>query len=273
VSAASRNNVKVLGKGTRPIMFSHGCGCDQHMWRFVVPAFENDYRIILFDHVGAGNSDHSAVDRLKYQTLDGYAQDVLEICEELELTKITFVGHSVSSMIGVLASIRQPERFANLVLVAPSPRYVSDSQYFGGFERREIDGLLEMLDANYLGWASTMAPAIMGNSDRPELGEELQSSFCRTDPQIAKFFARVTFLSDNRRDLHKVRARTVILQCSQDVIAPISVGEFVHREIPGSELVSMKATGHCPNLSAPDETTSIIRDFLDRGIASVRVDS
>jgi sigma-B regulation protein RsbQ len=185
MSAVNRNNVKVLGKGTRPIMFSHGFGCDQNMWRFVAPAFKDDYKVILFDHVGAGNSDLTAFDRLKYRTLDGYAQDVLEICAELNLSELTFVGHSVSSMIGVLASIRQPERFANLVLVGPSPRYINDSSYFGGFDRPDIDGLLEMLDANYLGWASTMAPAIMGNSDRPELAEELQGSFCRTDPQIA----------------------------------------------------------------------------------------
>jgi sigma-B regulation protein RsbQ len=264
VSAIKRNNVKVLGRGTRPIMFSHGFGCDQNMWRFVVPAFENDYKVVLFDHVGAGNSDLTAFDRGKYQTLEGYAQDVLEICNELDLTDVSFVGHSVSSMIGILAAIQQPARFANLVLVGPSPRYINDESYVGGFERHEIDGLLDMLDVNYLGWASTMAPVIMGNSDRPELAEELQSSFCRTDPQIAKFFARVTFLSDNREDLNKVQTRTLVLQCSEDIIAPLSVGEFVHHAISDSKLVIMRATGHCPNLSAPGETTAAIHEFLRR---------
>ena len=234
------------------------------MWRFVAPAFENDYKIVLFDHVGAGNSDLTAFDKGKYQTLDGYAQDALDICDELDLRGVTFVGHSVSAMIGVLASIRQPKRFSNLVLVGPSPRYINDESYVGGFERHEIDGLLEMLDANYLGWASTMAPVIMGNSERPELAEELQASFCRADPQIAKFFARVTFLSDNRKDLNRVGTRTLVLQCSEDIIAPLSVGKFVHREISDSELVIMRATGHCPNLSAPAETIAAIRNFLDR---------
>jgi len=264
MSATKRNNVKVSGKGTRPIMFSHGFGCDQNMWRFVVPAFENDYKVVLFDHVGAGDSDLTAFDRSKYQTLEGYAQDVLEICDELDLAEVSFVGHSVSSVIGILASIQQPARFANLVLVGPSPRYINDESYVGGFERHEIDGLLDMLDANYLGWASTMAPVIMGNSHRPELAEELQSSLCRTDPQIAKFFARVTFLSDNREDLNKVQTRTLVLQCSEDIIAPLSVGEFVHNQIRDSKLVIMRATGHCPNLSAPGETAAVIRDFLSR---------
>lgn len=264
MSVVRRNHVKVSGRGTRPILFSHGYGCDQNMWRFVAPEFEDGYKVVLFDHVGAGGSDLAAFDREKYKTLEGYATDVLEICEELDLRDVTFVGHSVSSMIGILAAIREPERFANLVLVGPSPRYINDASYIGGFERGEIDGLLEMLDANYLGWASTMAPAIMGNSERPELGEELRDSFCRTDPKIAKFFARVTFLSDNRNDLSKVRTRTLVLQCSEDVIAPLSVGEFVHQHIAGSEFALLRATGHCPNLSAPGETVASIRDFLRR---------
>lgn len=275
MSAITRNNVKVLGQGIRPIMFSHGFGCDQNMWRFVAPAFEQEYRVILFDHVGAGNSDLRAFERPKYRSLNGYADDVLEICDELGLHDVTFVGHSVSSMIGALAALRRPELFANLVMIGPSPRYINDASYTGGFERREIDGLLETLDSNYLGWASAMAPAIMGNSDRPELAAELQNSFCRTDPQIAKFFARVTFLSDNRSDLKQLRTPTLVLQCSEDVIAPRSVGEFVHREIPGSELVILRATGHCPNLSAPEETTAAIRDFLRRSpaVASTRAAS
>ena len=252
-------------------MFSHGYGCDQNMWRYVAPAFERDYKVVLFDHVGAGNSDATAFDRRKYQTLSGYSDDVLEICHELDLRKVTFVGHSVSSMIGVLAVIREPERFENLVMVGPSPRYINDALYVGGFERNEIDGLLDTLDQNYLGWASAMAPAIMGNSDRPELAAELENSFCRTNPQIAKFFARVTFLSDNRSDLSKVRTRTLVLQCSEDVIAPLSVGEFVHQQIPESELVIMKATGHCPNLSAPEETVGEIKRFLASAPVSAKV--
>lgn len=271
MSVLLRNNVKVCGQGSKAIMFSHGYGCDQNMWRYVAPAFERDYKVVLFDHVGAGNSDATAFDRRKYQTLSGYSDDVLEICHELNLRKVTFVGHSVSSMIGVLAAIREPERFENLVMVGPSPRYINDSVYVGGFERSEIDGLLDTLDQNYLGWASAMAPAIMGNSDRPELAAELENSFCRTNPQIAKFFARVTFLSDNRSDLSKVRTRTLVLQCSEDVIAPLSVGEFVHQQISESELVIMKATGHCPNLSAPEETVREIKRFLASAPVSARV--
>jgi len=270
MSALARNNVKVSGLGHRPMIFAHGFGCDQNMWRYVTPAFEDEYKVIVFDHVGAGRSDLSSFERHKYQSLRGYASDILEICHELDLHDVTFVGHSVSAMIGVLAAIAEPDRFSNLVLVGPSPRYINDGDYIGGFDRAEIDGLLETLDANYLGWASTMAPVIMGNAQRPELASELQNSFCRTDPQIAKFFARVTFLSDNRSDLQKVQTRTLILQCSEDVIAPLTVGDFVHRNIRGSELVIMNATGHCPNLSAPEETIAAIRGFLRHSPAAAK---
>jgi sigma-B regulation protein RsbQ len=263
MSAVRRNNVKLSGRTTgQAILFAHGFGCDQNMWRFVAPAFTNDYQVVLFDHVGAGGSDLAAYDRNKYSSLQGYANDVLEICRELELEKAVFVGHSVSAMIGVLAAIQEPGRFDALALVGPSPRYIDDEDYTGGFSREDIDGLLESLDSNYLGWSSAMAPRIMGNPDRPALGEELTNSFCRTDPEIAKHFARVTFLSDNRADLPKVRARALILQCSEDAIAPRPVGEYVHRQIPGSRLVLLGATGHCPNLSAPEETTAAIRAFL-----------
>jgi sigma-B regulation protein RsbQ len=232
------------------------------MWRFVSPAFEDDYRVVLFDHVGAGQSDSSAYSRGKYESLQGYATDVLEICRELKITRAVYVGHSVSAMIGVLAALQEPDRFEKLVLVGPSPRYIDDEGYTGGFSREDIDGLLESLDSNYLGWSSAMAPVIMGNPDRPELGTELTNSFCRTNPQIAKHFARVTFLSDNRADLPKLKARSLILQCQEDAIAPQSVGEYVHRQLPDSELVLMKATGHCPNLSAPQETVAAIQGFL-----------
>jgi sigma-B regulation protein RsbQ len=257
-----RNNVRVVGRGTLPIVFAHGFGCDQNMWRFVVPAFEDAYRVVLFDHVGAGQSDLTAYDRKKYATLDGYASDVLEICRNLQLGDVIFVGHSVSAMIGVLAANREPDRFKALILIGPSPRYIDDTGYVGGFSRQDIEGLLSSLDSNYLGWSSAMAPVIMGNADRPELGEELTNSFCRTDPEIAAHFARVTFLSDNRRDLASVRTPTLILQCSDDVIAPYVVGGYVHHHVPGSRLVVMAATGHCPNLSAPEETIGAIKDFI-----------
>jgi sigma-B regulation protein RsbQ len=257
-----RNNIHVSGAGSQPIVFAHGFGCDQNMWRFVVPAFEDAYKVVLFDLVGAGRSDISAYDRRKYATLDGYATDVLEICRELELSDVVFVGHSVSAMVGVLAAGRDPSLFASLILVGPSPRYINDSEYLGGFSRQDIDGLLEALESNYLGWSSTMAPVIVGNADRPELAGELTNSFCRTDPEIAAHFAQVTFLSDNRDDLAKVRTPTLILQCSDDVIAPTAVGEYVHRRVAGSRLVNMMATGHCPNLSAPGETIAAIKAFL-----------
>jgi sigma-B regulation protein RsbQ len=261
-SSLRRNNVRVSGRGERPMIFAHGFGCDQNMWRFVAPAFEESHRIVLFDHVGAGQSELSAYDRSKYETLNGYAADVLEICRDLQLEDVIFVGHSVSAMIGVLAAAEQPDLFGALVLVGPSPRYVNDRDYVGGFSRQDIEGLLEALDSNYLGWASSMAPVIVANPDRPELGAELTNSFCRTDPEIASHFARVTFLSDNRADLERVTTPALILQCSDDVIAPYAVGEFVHNRMAGSRLVVMRATGHCPNLSAPAETIGAIKAFL-----------
>jgi sigma-B regulation protein RsbQ len=263
VGVQARNNVSVGGAARgRPMMFAHGFGCDQNMWRHVAPAFADDYRIVLFDHVGAGGSDLRAYDRTKYASLDGYAADVLEICRELELRDVIFVGHSVSAMIGVLAAAREPERFAKLILVGPSPRYIDDDGYQGGFTRTDIEGLLDALDSNFLGWSQIYAPAIMGRPDRPDLSEELTNSFCRTDPEIARQFARVTFLSDNRADLRRVTTPSLVLQCSDDIIAPRSVGEFVHEQLPGSELVHLQAKGHCPNLSAPEETVAAIKRFL-----------
>jgi sigma-B regulation protein RsbQ len=263
VDVVTRNNVQVSGPvGAQPLLFAHGFGCDQNMWRLVAPAFEDRYRVVLFDHVGAGRSDLTAYDPQKYASLGGYATDVLEICRELELHDVVFVGHSVSAMIGVLAAGQEPQRFARLVLVGPSPRYLDDDGYVGGFGRADIDGLLESLESNYLGWSAAMAPAIMGNADRPELGEELTNSFCRTDPAIARQFARVTFLSDNRDDLRRVEVPALVLQCRDDVIAPREVGSFVASELPNAELVLLDATGHCPNLSAPEETVAAIETFL-----------
>jgi sigma-B regulation protein RsbQ len=264
VNVLARNNVTVTGPAGAPgIVFAHGFGCDQHMWRHVAPAFEDDHRVVLFDHVGAGESELSAYDPARYASLDGYAADVVEILDALDLGPVVFVGHSVSAMIGVLAALREPDRFAKLVLVGPSPRYVDDGDgYAGGFSRADIEELLGSLESNYLGWSSTMAPAIIGNPDRPELGEELTNSFCRTDPEIAAQFARVTFLSDNRADLPRLALPVLILQSRVDAIAPPFVGEYVHGAIPGSTLVVLDATGHCPNLSAPDETATAIRAFL-----------
>jgi sigma-B regulation protein RsbQ len=260
---AARNNVRLSGRsGAQPMLFAHGFGCDQNMWRHVVPAFEDEYRIVLFDHVGAGGSDLSAYDRRKYGSLQGYADDVLEICRELELREVIFVGHSVASMIGILAAAEEPERFAKLVLVGPSPRYIDEEDYVGGFTTEDIEGLLDSLDSNYLGWSAAIAPVIMGNPDRPALGRELTESFCRTDPDIARRFARVTFLSDNRCDLRLVRIPTLVLQCSNDVIAPVSVGEYVRDALPDCTYVVLEATGHCPNLSAPDETAAAITAFV-----------
>jgi sigma-B regulation protein RsbQ len=258
-----RNNLRVAGRPDgRPMVFAHGFGCDQHMWRFVSPAFEADYRIVLFDHVGAGGSDLSAYDPGRYGSLRGYAEDVLQVCETLELSDVVFVGHSVSAMIGVLAAQMDPGRIGALVLVGPSPRYIDDEGYVGGFSERDIEELLESLDSNFLGWSSAMAPAIMGNPGRPELGAELTESFCRTDPEVAAHFARVTFTSDNRADLGAVAVPTLVLQCSDDVIAPPEVGDYVHRAIPRSTFVQLDATGHCPNLSAPEETIEAIQAFL-----------
>jgi sigma-B regulation protein RsbQ len=244
------------------MMFAHGFGCDQNMWRLVAPAFEATHQVVLFDHVGSGGADPAAFNKTKYSTLQGYAEDVLEICSAAGLRDVVFVGHSVSAMIGVLAAVREPERFAKLVLVGPSPRYIDDEGYTGGFKRTDIDGLLESLDSNYLGLSNAFAPVIMGNPDRPELGSELANSFCRTNPELARHFAKVTFLSDNREDLARLRVPALILQCSEDVIASRKVGEYVHRALKDSRLVLMKATGHCPNLSAPQETIAAIREFV-----------
>ena len=262
MSVIKRNNVRILGKGTQPMMFAHGYGCDQNMWRYVYPAFEEDYKVVLFDHVGAGNSDQSAYSIGKYNSLEGYANDILEICKELDLQDVIFLGHSVSAMMGVLASIKEPKRFQHLVLIGPSPKYINEGDYVGGFKQEDIEGLMEALDSNYLGWSANMAPVIMGNPERPELGEELTNSFCRTNPEIAKQFAQVTFLSDNRNDLSLVVTPSLILQCSEDVIAPREVGEYVSRNIKNSTLHLMKATGHCPNLSAPEETIQAIKNYL-----------
>ena len=260
---SSVHNVHLSGRaGAQPIVFAHGFGCDQNMWRFVAPRFEDDFQVVLFDHIGAGKSDNSAYDVQRHASLTGYAEDVLGLLHDLDLHDVVFVGHSVSAMIGVLAARQEPERFAKLVLVGPSPRYIDDDGYVGGFAERDITEMLESLESNYLGWSSAMAPVIMGNPDSPELAAELTESFCRADPDIARRFARVTFLSDNRADLAAVETPTLVLQCSHDVIAPVEVGTYVRDAMPNASMVMLAATGHCPNLSAPDQTADAIAAFV-----------
>ncbi len=260
----SRNNVTVTGDADGPaVVLAHGFGCDQNLWRLVVPALAERHRVVLFDYVGSGGSDPSAWSEARYSSLEGYAQDVVEVCRELDLERAVFVGHSVSAMVGVLASRRAPERIGALVMVTPSPRYIDDEGYRGGFTAEDIDELLASLESNYLGWSSVMAPVIMGNPERPELGRELTNSFCATDPDIARVFARATFLSDNRADLEEVRVPTLILECARDLLAPREVGAFVHAAIPSSRLVTLDATGHCPQLSAPQATAAAVLDFLE----------
>jgi sigma-B regulation protein RsbQ len=258
-----RNNVKVFGQGTQPMLFAHGFGCDQNMWRFVTPAFEQDYRIVLFDYVGSGKSDLRAYDPERYGSLEGYTEDVLDVCAELDLKDVIFVGHSVSGVVGMLASIREPERFERLILVGPSPRYINDAPaYVGGFERADIVGLLDMMEKNYIGWANFLAPVVMKNQEQTALTRELEESFCSTDPKIARRFAEATFFSDNRDDLPQVTVPSLIMQCSEDAIAPLEVGEYLQRHLPQSTLRVMRATGHCPHMSHPEETIRVIKDYL-----------
>jgi len=262
MSISKRHNINILGTGSKTILFAHGYGCDQIMWRYFVPAFQDDYRIVLFDHVGAGKSDISQYSREKYGTLQGYADDVLEIIDAVSGAPVIFVGHSVSAMIGVLAANKRPKAFETLIMIGPSPCYINDGEYVGGFIKSDIDSLLQTLEENHLGWSRAMAPVVMKNEERPELANELAESFCRTDPEIAKHFARVTFLSDNRGDLKSVSVPSLVLQCSEDSIAPLEVGDFVHRNVRGSSLIRLRATGHCPHLSGPIETTRIIKEYL-----------
>lgn len=257
-----RNNVKTYGAGKQVMVFAHGYGCDQHVWADIAASFEEDYKLVTFDYVGAGQSDLSAYHKERYSTLDGYVKDILEIYEALDLKETILVGHSVSSMIGLLAAVRQPQLFSKLIFLGPSPRYLNDSDYFGGFERQDLEDLFNMMDNNYLGWSRALAPSIMGNQDRPQLGERLTNSFCATDPEIAKQFARVTFLSDNREDLAKLTVPSLTLQCTNDIIAPAEVGQYMHEKMQNNTLVIMEATGHCPHMSAPDETIKAMKAYL-----------
>lgn len=260
-SILQRNNVRILGEGP-PIVFAHGFGCDQTMWRFVYPAFSKHYQVVLFDYVGAGGSDVTAYNLQRYSTLDGYAQDILDVLEALNLREVVFVGHSVSGMTGMLASLKRPDRFSRIIMVGPSPCYLNKPGYEGGFDDSDITDLLETMDANYMGWANYMGPAVMGRPDRPELNDELTDSFCSTDPVIARQFAEITFRSDNRADLSRMNTPSLILQCQSDIVAPLSVGEYLRDNMPLSTLRVMDATGHCPHLSSPDETITLIQEYL-----------
>lgn len=269
MTVAERLNARLTGPPTaRPMLFAHGFGCDQSMWRHVAPAFEDRYRVITIDLVGAGGSDLAAWDPQRYSRLEGYAGDIVDLIRELDLHETIFVGHSVSAMIGAVSQVMAPQRFSHLVMIGPSPRYIDDGSYLGGFSAEAIDELIESLASNYLGWSKTMAPVIVGNPDRPQLGQELADVFCRMDPDIARVFARTTFLSDVRDILPKVTAPTLVMQCSEDVIAPDEVGRYVASRLPRSTLVQLRATGHCPNLSAPEETITVIRDYLDQAVDS-----
>lgn len=256
--------VRVTGKTSgRPMVFAHGFGCDQTLWRFVAPAFEADHRVVTFDYLGAGASDRAAYDPERYASLDGYAADILDICRSLDLRDVILVGHSVSASIAVLAAIEEPDRFSDLILVTPSPRYIDDSpEYRGGFSKADIDGLLELMDVNATGWAAFLAPVVMGNPDRPGLATDLEATFCSIDPMMARQFAEVTFRGDNRSDLARVTTPALILQCSDDAVAPLEVGNYVHRHLAGSTLTVIDAVGHCPHVSHPAETIDAIRTYL-----------
>jgi sigma-B regulation protein RsbQ len=259
-----RNNVQIAGDGEGTMIFAHGFGCDQNMWRLLAPVYAQRYRTILFDYVGSGASDVSAYDSKKYDNLEGYASDVLEIVREFSEAPVIFVGHSVSATIGMLANLKEPARFAAQLMIGPSPCYINDGDYIGGFTRSDIESLLETLEGNYLGWSSTMAPAIMGAPAQPELAVELTNSFCRTDPEIAKQFARATFLSDHRADLPRLDAPTLIVQCNDDIIAPVCVGEYMQRKLPHSTLNIIQNVGHCPHLSSPGPVADAIDAFLTK---------
>jgi sigma-B regulation protein RsbQ len=257
-----RNNVTLTGSGPVTMVMAHGFGCDQTMWRFLAPNYVDRFRVLSFDLVGSGASDVTAYDRSKYGSLHGYADDLLEIISEFATGPVIFVGHSVSATIGMLAAIKAPSHFAAQVMVGPSPCYIDDGDYVGGFSRADIEELLDTMDSNYLGWSSNLAPAIMGAPDRPELGNELTNSFCRADPDIAKHFARVTFTSDHRSDVSFCATPTLILQCSDDMVAPLTVGEFMHRSLPSSTLHIVDNVGHCPHMSAPTASSDAIDAFL-----------
>lgn len=259
-----RNNVKISGQGSETVIFAPGFGCDQNMWRFVAPAFEKDFRVILFDYVGSGKSDYEAYESCKYSELKGYADDILEICSALDEKEVIFIGHSVGATIGILAAHQNPKLFKELILIGPSPCYLNEPPlYLGGFEKEDLEGLINLMEQNYIGWANYLSKVVMKNPDRPELSGELEESFCSTDPIIAREFAEATFFSDYREYLPAVKVPTFIMQCSDDAIAPLEVGYYMNQHMPNSIMRQMKATGHCPHMSHPEETIEMIKNYLD----------
>lgn len=257
-----RNNIKLSGRGEHVLVFAHGFGCDQYVWKDIAPAFEDRYRVVLFDYVGSGKSDKSAYSEERYSTLAGYKQDLLELCDALGLDNIIFVGHSVSSMIGMLASIERPELVEKMVMIGPSPNFINDGDYYGGFEKSDIEGLLDMMEVDYERWAAFLAPVVLQNEERPDLAKDFEEVLCSNDPAIMRQFAEVTFTSDVRSELQKLTVPTLILQTSFDAIAPVKVGEYVHDQLPNSELMLMEATGHNPHISAAEETIAKIKVYL-----------
>ncbi|SNS11943.1 sigma-B regulation protein RsbQ [Noviherbaspirillum humi] len=255
-------NIHRSGRGRTPLIFSHGFGCDQSVWQQVAPAFADDFDVILYDLVGARPSNRASYDPIHYASLNAYANDLLCLMDGLQLEQAQFVGHSVSAAIGAHAAARAPHRFAGLSLVAPSPCYINDGAYRGGMDRAAVLALLDFLAANYFAWAQTLAPTIMGRPTWDGLTLELTDNFCRTDPDVARAFARVTFLSDWRSLLPAITVPTLIMQCRDDALAPPEVGHYMHQQIPGSVLALLEATGHCPHLSAPQETVAVLRRFL-----------
>lgn len=265
----TRNNVQVFGAGQQPIMFAHGFGCDQRIWRLLTPAFADQYRLVLFDYVGAGESDHEAFDRERYRDLHGYAQDVLDICAALDLSRLIFVGHSISGMIGLLAAIRAPERFERLIMIGSSAHYLNEPpDYLGGFEQAELEGMFDLMERNYFGWANFLAPLAMQNADRPDLARELEQSLRAIDPAIARDFARATFFTDNRRDLPLCATPALLLQCVEDLIVPPPAAEYLHRHLPASTLRLIQATGHYPHVSHASETIGLIKEYLNQPLVS-----
>lgn len=257
-----RNNVKVLGEGPSTLLFAHGFGCDQNTWRYIIPAFQDQYRIVLFDYVGAGKSDLNAFDPQRYNHLNGYAEDVIEICEALKLENVIFIGHSVSSMIGLLAVNKNPSYFKKIVFIGPSARYINEPDYVGGMELKDLEDLLELMESNYLGWSRALAPSIMGNPDKPELGEALTESFCSTDPDIARSFARVTFLSDNRTDLGQLSIPSLTIQCQDDFLTSVTTATYIHEHTPQNQLMLLESSGHCPHISDPAGVVDCITRFI-----------
>lgn len=258
-----RHNATVSGGGNTTLLFAHGYGCDKSVWRELIPDFEDRYRVVVFDHAGAGECDRYAYDNFRHSTLDGYADDVIALCEELQSERLVMVGHSVSAMIGALAAIKRPELFDLLVMIGPSACYFNDGSYVGGFELPDLAEFLELIETNFQGWGTALAMLAMGNHDRPELADALRDRICRVDPVIAGVFARVTFLTDLRGEIPKLTTPTVIFQCEQDPVAPESAVRFIHQSIPESRLVELEATGHCTHMSHPSKVSQALRRVLE----------